>query len=62
MKERNYKNMSFAQKFILRRKEESMNFRIKEKLMQWISGSKKNLFNPVSWYRDEHSLVFTKLG
>ena len=28
-------------KFILRRKEEFMNFRIKEKLVLWISGSKK---------------------
>ena len=55
MKQRNYKNMNFAQKgkFILRRKEELMNSRIKEKLMSWISGSKKNIFNVVSWYRDD---------
>ena len=47
MKERNYykKNQLYTKgKFILRRKEEFMNFRIKEKLMLWISGSKKNLF------------------
>ena len=31
-------------KFILRRKEELINFRIKEKLVFWISGSKKSLF------------------
>ena len=31
-------------KFILRRKEEFMNFRIKEKLVLWISGSKKKSF------------------
>ena len=31
-------------KFILRRKEEFINFRINEKLMLWISGSKKNIF------------------
>ena len=65
MKERNYKNMNFVcakGKFILRRKEEFMNFRIKEKLMSWISGSKKNLFNAVSWYRDDHSIIFTKLA
>ena len=56
--------MNFAQKgkFILRRKEELMNSRIREKLMSWISGSKKNIFNVVSWYRDDHSIVFTKLG
>ena len=29
---------------MLRRKEEFMNFMIKEKLMLWSSGSKKNLF------------------
>ena len=47
MKERNYKNMNFVcakGKFILRRKEEFMNFRIKEKLVLWISGSKKKSF------------------
>ena len=31
-------------KFILRRKEEFMNFRIKERLILWISGSKKGIF------------------
>ena len=31
-------------KFILRRNEGLMNFRIKERLMLWISGSKTNLF------------------
>ena len=31
-------------KFIVRRKEEFMNFKIKEKLMLWVSGPKKNLF------------------
>ena len=31
-------------KFILRRKEEFMNFRIKKKLMLWISGNKKKSF------------------
>ena len=30
--------------FILRRKEKFMNFRIKEKLMLWISGRKKKSF------------------
>ena len=39
-----------------------MSFRIKEKFMSWISGSKNNLFNAVSWYRDDHSIEFTKLG
>ena len=39
-----------------------MNFRIKEKLMSWISGSKKTFFNAVSWYRDDLSIAFTKLG
>ena len=50
-------------KFILRRKEEFMNFRIKEKLMLWISGSKKKIFfNKVSWKRDDLSILFTKHG
>ena len=46
---------------MLRRKEEFINFRIKEKLMLWISGNKKIFFNAVSWYRDDLS-IFTKLG
>ena len=36
-------------KFILRKKEKFMNFRIKEKFMLWVSGSKKIFFNVVSW-------------
>ena len=37
---------TFLWKFILRRKEGFMNFRIKEKMMLWISGSEKNLLQP----------------
>ena len=64
MKERNYKKHELCTKgkFILRREEDFMSFRIKEKFMSWISGSKNNLFNAVSWYRDDHSIVFTRLG
>ena len=40
-----------------------MNFRIKEKLMLWIYGSKKKaFFNSINWYRDDLSIVFTSLG
>ena len=50
MKERNYKNMNLHKtctkgKFKLRKKEEFMIFGIKEKLMLWISGSKKKSFS-----------------
>ena len=30
--------------------------------MLWISGSKTTLFNAINWYRDDLSIVFTKLG
>ena len=54
MKERKklYKHELGAKgKFMLRRKEEFMNFRIKEKLVLWISGRKRNVgrgcFGPI---------------
>ena len=30
-------------------------------MISWISGSKKNLFNAVSWYRDDHSIFLQNL-
>ena len=35
-----------------------MNFRIKEKLMLWIFGSKKNISNAGSWKEDDLCRVF----
>ena len=42
--ETSFYELCTKKKFILRRKEEFMNFMIKEKLMLWSFGSKKNLF------------------
>ena len=39
-----------------------MKFRIKERLMLWISGSKKNFFDSIGWYRDDLFIVLQSLG
>ena len=55
------KKSAYSQKFILRRKEGLLNFRIKKKLKNFWD-QKKAFFNSISWYRDDLSIVFTKLG
>ena len=39
-----------------------MNFQIKEKLILWMSGVKIDLFNAISWWKNNLSLAFTKFA
>ena len=49
-------------KFTFRRKAGFVNFRLRKKLILWISGSKRKPFSTQEFVRNDLSLAFTKLA
>ena len=62
MEERNYKNMNFVLRVHIKKKGRAQEFMDKGKIDVMNFWEQKETFFNISWYRDDLSMVITKLG